>query len=47
MSSVLVPRRSKTWSKKVKISRHVFQTAMVLWVASPEAFCLFGGFETA
>ena len=60
MSSVLVPRRSQTWSRKVKISRHVFQTAMVLWVAwlvweksqsstvaSPEAFCPFGGFETA
>lgn len=60
MSSVLVPRRSRTWSRKVKISRHVFQTAMVLWVAwlvweksqsstasSPEAFCPFGGFETA
>jgi polyferredoxin len=61
MSSVLVPRRSKVWSHKVKISRHIFQTAMVLWVAwlvweksrpeigasSPEAFCPFGGFETA
>ena len=32
MSTNLVPRRSPTWSHRVKLTRHLLQTGMVAWV---------------
>ena len=56
-----VPRRSKQWSTRVRLLRHLTQAILVGWVfyalwgratggekgGSVEAFCPFGGFETA
>lgn len=61
MSPTFVPRRSATWSSRVRWSRHAVQAVVlgfIVWrmvlkaldestAASPEAFCPFGGFETA
>ncbi len=60
MAVGFVPRRSRSWSRRLILSRHLVQAAVVGWVAwligskaasadaaSPEAFCPFGGFETA
>ncbi len=61
MPATLVPRRSSSYARRVKWSRHSVQTAIVGWIAwivwskavagpgyaSAEAFCPFGGFETA
>ncbi len=61
MPATLVPRRSSSYARRVRWSRHAVQTAIVAWIAwivwskavagpgsaSAEAFCPFGGFETA
>lgn len=61
MAATLVPRRSTSYARRVRASRHGVQTLVVAWiawvvwskasagpgVASAEAFCPFGGFETA